>query len=308
MPINADYEYFEAEKKYLEAQSQEDKIAALEELIRKAPKHKSSENLLAGLKTRLKKLKEKSERSRKMGGGRKGIKKEGFQVVLLGYPNSGKSSLLAALTNARPSISPHPYSTRQPELGSMNYEGVPMQLVDLPSVGSEAFDIGIVNTSDCIILVIDSSDPKAIDHIASLQALLSRVNTKEIIIAFTKVELFDSSEFRRFQERCRSRRITGAHFVSAYSQQGLNDLKKRIFESMNVIRVYTKEPGKAPAVLPVVLPVGSSVRDVGESILNGFCKSVIETRLTGPSAKFANQKVGLTHILKDKDIVEFHTR
>ena len=74
MPINAGHEYFEAEKKYLAAQTLEEKIAALRELIKTAPKHKSSENLLAELKTRLKKFIEKSEKSASVGKGKKGIR------------------------------------------------------------------------------------------------------------------------------------------------------------------------------------------------------------------------------------------
>ena len=72
MPINAGHEYFEAEKKYLAAQTLEERIICLQEMIRTAPKHKSSENLLAELKTRLKKLTEKAEKTASVGKGKKG--------------------------------------------------------------------------------------------------------------------------------------------------------------------------------------------------------------------------------------------
>ncbi|PIZ80854.1 hypothetical protein COY00_00380 [Candidatus Pacearchaeota archaeon CG_4_10_14_0_2_um_filter_35_33] len=77
---------------------------------------------------------------------------------------------------------------------------------------------------------------------------------------------------------------------------------------MDVIRVYTKEPGKTSTKLPIVMESGATVKDVAEKILKGFSRQIKEIRLTGPSGKFANQKVGLSHKLKDKDIVEFHTR
>lgn len=307
MPINAGYEYFDAEKKYLQAQTLDEKIIALEDMIKVAPKHKGSENLLSELKTRLKKFREKSDRVKKTGGGRKGIKKEGFQIVLMGYANSGKSSLLGVLTNARPAISIHPFTTIEPQLGTMNYEGVPAQMVDLPSVGSDMFDIGIVNTSDCVLLVIDASQPTAFEQLASLQGLLQRVTSREIYTVFSKMDLLEGQELRKFQERCKSKRLQRVLFVSAWKPIGLDELKRAVFESMHVIRIYTKEPGKPAAILPVVLPIGSSVRDVAESIYKGFSSRVRETRLTGPSGKFANQKIGLTHILKDKDVVEFHT-
>ena len=59
MPINAHPDYLAAEKRYNECQTDEERLVALEEMIRKAPKHKGSENLLAQLRLRLKKLKEK---------------------------------------------------------------------------------------------------------------------------------------------------------------------------------------------------------------------------------------------------------
>ena len=77
---------------------------------------------------------------------------------------------------------------------------------------------------------------------------------------------------------------------------------------MDSIRVYTKEPGKSPSQDPVVLQKNSTIKDVAESILKGFSKKVKEARVTGPSGKFPNQRVGLDHVLKDKDIVEFKVR
>src|SRR5438876_8975714 len=115
MPINAGVEYFVAQKKYLEAKTREQKIVALEEMIRTAPHHKGSENLRAQLTRKLKRLKEakESKASRK----ELSIPKEGdAQVCILGLTQSGKSSLLAKLTNARPEISSHPFTTQRPEI------------------------------------------------------------------------------------------------------------------------------------------------------------------------------------------------
>jgi len=155
MPINAGPEYFAAEKKYLQAQTLDEKIRCLEELIRAAPKHKSSENLLAELRVRLKKFKNKQEKGKKSGKGKKGIRKEGYQIALVGKTNSGKSKLLSKLTNAHPKISENKFTTREPELGTMNYQGVKAQIVDLPSVGSKDFDYGILHSADCLLIVVE---------------------------------------------------------------------------------------------------------------------------------------------------------
>lgn len=301
MSTNQGYEYFEAEKKYYQAQTDEQRIVALEEMMRNFKKHKGSENMLAELKKRMIKLKDKQERIKKTGGGKKGIKKEGFQVVLLGLPNCGKSALLGALTNAQSPGSPYPFSTIEPVLGTMDYEGVRAQIVDMPSIGHGNFDSGLVNTADCVLVVAEK-----MEDLVESEKYLGRIYGKTFIV-FTKIDLLSDSEKRKFDDRCRSKRLNYV-LVSSVDGTGILAVKKKIFDMMGVIRVYTKEPGKPPAVLPVVLPLGSTVKDVAESIRNGFFRTVHETRVTGPSAKFANQKVGLTHGVRDKDVVEFHTR
>ncbi len=302
MPINAGYEYFDAEKVYLQAQTIDEKISALEEMIRKAPKHKSSENFVAELKTRLKKLLEKKDKQKKSGkSSKKGIKKEGFQFVLLGFPNSGKSSLLSTLTNATPKISPNSFTTKSPCIGSFYYDNVKAQIVDIPSIGSEFFDIGIINTADCLLIVLDS--------MLDLQKIIpytSRSYAKQIVVV-NKADLLSSEELRKLEATLRSK-YPGAIAISTINNYNIDKLKALMISKMEIIRVYTKEPGKPYSKIPVVLPKNSTVKDVAESILKGFSAKVKETRLTGPSSKFPNQKIGLSHILKDLDIVEFHTK
>ena len=263
MPVNAGYEYFNAEKVYLAAKTIEEKIAALEEMIRAAPKHKSSENFVAELKKRLIKLKDKKEKSSKVGGGKKGIKKEGYQAALVGFTNSGKSSLLRAITNAKPAISPNIFTTRKPEIGTMDYYGVKAQIVDLPSIGSQEFDIGIANTADCVVPVVVK-----LEDIVEIDKMLVKTRGKKIVV-FNKIDLFSDEERRKLEERCRSKRIN-VIFFSCITGEGSEELKRQIFVSMNSIRIYMKEPGKPASDVPAVLREGSSVKDVAESIFHGF--------------------------------------
>jgi len=300
MPINADYEYFEAEKKYLQAEGLEERIACLEDLIRKAPSHKGSENLRAELRTRLRKFKEKLEKGKKVGKGKRGIRKEGYQIALVGKTNSGKSLLLSKLTNANPTVSSHEFTTSRPELGTMNYKGVKAQIVDLPSIGSKEFDYNIVNTADCLLIVISG-----LKELKGVEDFLEKIRGKRIIVV-NKVDKLDGNGRRKLEATCKSKRLNCV-FVSSLDSQGIDNLKKKIFEIMRVIRVFTKEPGKPKNEDPVVLSQGSTVRDVAETIYKGFSNHIKETRLTGPSGKFTNQKVGMNHVLKDKDVVEFRT-
>ena len=302
MPINAGYEYVNAEKKYYQAQTLEEKIPALEEMIKTAPKHKGSENLLAELRTRLKKFLEKKEKNKKVGKTtQKAIRKEGYQIVLLGFPNVGKSSLLSSLTNARPKISSLPFTTMVPELGTLYHQGIKAQVVDLPAIGAETFDIGIVNTADCILIVITS-----LEEIEKISSLLSRAYGKRLIV-LNKTDLLSEEELRKLREKVKSKKLK-ALIVSTLTKQGIEELKTKVLQEMNVIRIYTKEPGKPPSIIPLVLEKDATVKEVAEKIVKGFSTRIKETRISGPSSKFANQRVGLSHVLKDLDIVEFHTR
>ena len=124
MPINAHPEYLAAEKEYLAAETIERKILSLKKMISLMPKHKGAENLRAQLKKRLAKF-----------GGKRGIKKEEMQAVIIGKTNSGKSSLISLLTNVKPEISEFYFATKSPEVGIMEYpKGVKIQIVDVPSI------------------------------------------------------------------------------------------------------------------------------------------------------------------------------
>jgi uncharacterized protein len=298
MPINASFEYMNAEKRYSQAVTLEQKIAALQEMIREAPAHKGGESLRAELKTRLKKFLEKQEKGKKVGKGAKGIRKEGFQVAIVGLANSGKSCLMKKLTNAEVIISEVAYSSREPIVGMMEYSGVRAQLIDFPAIEGKDIDFGTLNTSDCLMIVVSS-----LDDVEKVEKFLFKATGKRIIV-LNKIDLLSETERRKVEARMKSRKIDGV-IVSCFSGEGIEDLKGVIFSKMGVIRVYTKEPGKVRSEDPVVLPSGASVKDVAESIRKGFSLRVKEARLTGPSGKFANQRVGLGHVCKDRDVVEF---
>lgn len=300
MPINASHQYYSAEKKYLAAQTLEEKINALQNLISTAPTHKGAENLRAELRLRLKKFKAKLEKGKKVGGGKKGIRKEGFQVALIGPTNSGKSLLLTKLTNARVKVSPSEFVTKEANIGTMDFEGVKVQIVDLPSVGSKNFDFGVVNNADCLLLVIQN-----LEDLKKIEKYLAKTKGEKIIV-LNKIDLFEKNLLRKLEATLKSKRLKYV-LISANAEVGITELKKKIFVEMKSIRVFTKEPGKEKSKDPIVLRKGSNVKDVAEKIYKGFSKQIKETRLTGPSGKFSNQKVGLAHKLKDKDVVEFRT-
>ncbi|MEM4330666.1 MAG: GTPase [Candidatus Pacearchaeota archaeon] len=298
MPVNASPEYVKAEKEYLEAKTLEEKIEKLKKMISLAPSHKGAENLRAELKSRLKRLVESLEKTKKSGRPtQEFIKKGELQVVIIGPPNTGKTTLFKNLTKREIAISPFPYSTSEPNLGTFDFEDVKIQIIDMPSFPNE--DKGIVNNADTLLLVVDS-----LNQIPEAQPRFSKTNAK-ILLIFNKIDLLDEREKKKTEETIKSKfKKNFFSFFLLNQNSNLEDLKKKIFESFDVIRVYTKEPKKEPSKEPLILKEGSSLKDMVEKISKRLVDKVKYGKVWGPSSKFPGQIVGLEHILKDKDIIE----
>jgi len=300
---NQSLAYQKAHGKFLLAQTPEDRLEALEEMIKECPKHKSSENMLANLKTRRKKIQEQIIKSKKSGKSSKvGIKKEDLQTAIIGFTNTGKSSLLSLMTNANPKISEHEFTTNYPLIGMANHSGVSIQLIEVPAIDSEYYDKGVVNTADTIIILIDK-----LEQIQDIQKHLEKAHGKKIIV-YNKIDLLSEQEKRKLSATLQSKKHNFV-LMSTKTKENLDELMDKIFQSFDKIRVYTKEPGKKEkSKKPIIMKPGATVKDVAEKILKGFSDKVIETKIWGPSSKFPGQKIGLQHKLKDLDVVEFKTR
>ena len=302
MPINAHPEYITAEKKYNEANSEEEKLKALEEMLKWVPKHKGAETLRKNLRTRYKKLKQEFAKAKKKSGSKKGIKKEQLQAIILGLTNSGKSSILKSITNAQPKIASYGFTTTEPQIGTLNYKGCNIQIIDLPPIASPNYDKGLVNNADTLLIVVEK-----INEIKPILKEISNKNDKKIII-FNKIDLYDENTKRKISETLKSKKYRHI-MTSTKTDEGIEELKEKILKSFDMIRIYTKHPGKKQKLdnVPIILPPNSTLKDVAEKILHGYSKKVKYAKITGPSCKFTNQKVGLKHIVKDKDVVEFFT-
>jgi small GTP-binding protein len=302
MPINAHPEYIASEKEYHSANTNEEKLIALEKMIRHAPSHKGGENLRKNLRTRYKKLKQNLESKKKKAKSKQGIRKQEMQAVIIGLTNTGKSSILSSITNAKPKIASYGFTTTYPEIGTLNFEGCNIQIIDLPPIASPTFDKGLVNNADTLLIVVEKTD--------EINPTLSEINNKKAkkIIIFNKIDQYDEETKRKISETLKSKKYNHV-LISCATQEGLEKLKEKIFKSFPIIRVYTKHPGKKQKLdnKPIILKENSTLKEVAEKILHGYSKKVKYAKINGPSAKFKNQKVGLTHIVKDKDVVEFFT-
>jgi len=97
--------------------------------------------------------------------------------------------------------------------------------------------------------------------------------------------------------------------VSCEKRQGLARLGKELFKSLEIIRVYTKEPSdREPSPNPFVLKKGATVMDLARQIHSDFIERFSHARVWSPRLPFSPQKVGASFVLEDKDVVELHAK
>ena len=328
MPTNLPPDYYEAEKRYREAKSPAEKIACLEEMMTIIPKHKGTDKLRADLRRRISKL--KSAAQTKKGGGKREsvfrIDKEGAgQVAVAGPPNTGKSTLVAALTNAEPQIADFPGTTWSPTPGMMPVDDIQIQLVDTPPLNREYLDpelMDFLRRVDLMLLIVDLT-AGTLQQLEDAVALLkeNRIIPKHLaqptddrrpwfqlpflIVAAKNDDADTEAVYEIFQELAASE--WDMLPVSIHQSKNIEALKRRIVEKLAIIRVYAKTPGKkADLSEPFVLKTGSTISDFAEKVHRDFVQKLKSARVWGSSA-FDGQRVQRDYILHDGDIVELQT-
>ncbi|MDP3181866.1 MAG: GTPase [Desulfobaccales bacterium] len=327
MPANLPPQYFEVEKRYREARSASEKLRYLEEMLAIMPKHKGTDKLRADLRKRISQLKDLGKAGK--GPGRRTpiylMEREGVgQIALIGPPNTGKSSLLAALTKAQPQIADYPYTTRIPLAGMMRFENVQVQLLDTPALGSDYLEPwfpDLLRRADAWALVLAPPDDplaqcQALEAILSAYhltlgkpgvdtALPSNLTSKPTLTILNKADLLtDPEELELYLE------ILKPHFpaltVSAKEGQGLQALRAALFKILNLVRVYTRAPGK-PANFnsPFVVPARTTVQELAARIHHDIARNFKFVRVWGQNT-FEGQRVQRDYPLHEGDIVELH--
>jgi small GTP-binding protein len=311
MSANLSPEYISAERDYKSAQSHDEKLAALERMLSTIPKHKGTEKLQADIKRRLSRLRKEGQKK----GPRMTpfwiVKKEGAgQVALTGPPNAGKSQLVAALTHAHPEVAAYPFTTRKPVPGMMNYQNVQIQLIDLPPISAEFTESWIpqvIRTADLSLLVVDTSDVAVLEEIEFVLALYEqhRLSPPELLLG-------NKSDLPGALENLEAlRELYGDRFrylpVSATRGDGLDLLARQIFLDLNLVRFYSKPPGKpADMSKPYVLHRGQTVVDAAREVHRDFADAMKFTRLYHIDGHHSGLMVERTHVVEDQDILEFH--
>ena len=327
MPANLTPQYLEAETKFKQAKTTAEKIKALEIMMAVIPKHKGTERLRGQLKSRMAKLKAELQRKPTLGRAEQVyyVKREGAaQVVLLGLPNSGKSSFFSQMTHAFSEVASYPFTTQKPIPGMMKFENLQIQLVDAPPVQMDHIEPGfsnLIRNADALLILVDLTE----DPVFQMKILLEELNRMKIRI-FGKAPIpsaeagWVSLRALLLANKCdiknaiEAYRTFETHFTGSFpvlpmsAKEGMNleELKKEIYQLLGIIRVYTKSPGGEPDLTePVVLKKGSTVEDVALSIHKDFAAKLRYAKIWG-SGKFEGQMVKRDYEVNEGDVIELH--
>lgn len=323
MPANLTPEYRAAEAKFRQARTIEAKRLALDEMLATIPKHKGTEKMQADIKRRMARLRQEEQSKTDRRGTAIRVEPEGAaQVVLLGPPNCGKSSLLAALTRAAPAIGAYPFTTVRPQPGMMPFEDVAVQLVDLPPVTSEHMDAwlpDLVRGADGALLCADAASTALPDDVEAVRARLAEVHvtlgrelpadvrTRETpvrtLLVVTKRDLARPDDLAALHD------LYGPVFpmaeVAVAGGAGLEELKVELWRWLQLVRVYSKPPGKpVDRGAPFIMHLGATVHDLAERIHRELAERLLFARVWG--GEFNGLRAAREFVLRDRDVIELH--
>jgi len=325
MPANLTPEYEKAEKRYREATRDDEKLAALRQMLSVIPKHKGTDKMQADLKRRISQLRKVAVKKgavrtvdpfhvRKTGAG---------QVVLTGPPNAGKSALLATTTNAAVKVAEYPFATPLPVPGMCGYEDVQIQLVDTPPMTPEHVPAGLMGTvrgADVIAIVVDAAGDGLEEADAILGILTGRgvelrsvprgqldaegPHRRSALLVANKIDAAPPGNVEALKELCAAR--LDVLPVSAATGEGIDGLIRRLWQLLDVIRVYTKQPGRpADNAQPYTLRSGATLADLAHEIHRDLPERMKFARTWG-EGRFDGQRAQRDEVLRDKDVVEIH--
>ncbi|MFL7891372.1 MAG: GTPase [Anaerolineales bacterium] len=327
MPTNLPPDFYEAERRFRLAKSPSEKIACLEEMLSIIPKHKGTDHIRADYRRQISKLKTTS-RTQKGGSVHVSafrIDREGpGQVVVLGPTNVGKSALVEKLTNAAPEVSSNPYTTWKPTPGMMQVDNVQIQLIDTPPLDREYLEpelVDLVRRADLVLIMLDlqthpdqqlESTFKILTENRIFPAHMRENYSGDEYVWFVPViVLTNKCDDESLDEICQVfRELLEDEWpilsISALTGRNLDQLKQAVFDSLNILRVYSKPPGEEPDFSkPVVMKKGATLEDFTKEIHKDFHEKLKFAKVWG-STMFDGQMVQRDYVLQDGDVVELH--
>ena len=384
----------DARKKWAEVEATRnprERLQRMQEFLSLVPKHKGTAKTCAYVRKQMATLREELEEKKRKKTGKSAFKlfleKEGAaQIALIGVTKAGKSSLLAAVTNAKVEISPNPYTTRELVPGTLAYKDIQFQIIEAPALREGSAEgrswglktLATARNADGVVLVVDLSQnpvdqlslivnemekariliskPKARVEIErrhmgaglriivvgklvdctfkEVEKLLKRYRVPDGVVkvsgeaTLNDVEdaIFESTVYKPAVIVANKTDVKGADAnlklleayvdnilpiiaISCKTREGLARLGDVLFETLDIIRIYTKEPNeKVFSKKPFTLKKGATVYDLAKSIHSDFSKKFSFAKVWARRLVFSPQKVGSTFSLEDGDVVEIHVR
>jgi len=242
----------------------------------------------------------------------------------VGAANVGKSALVALLTNAEPEVAGYPHTTWKPTPGMVPVENIQIQLVDTPPLNREYVEpelVDLIRRADLILLMVDLlTDPvqQLQDSVAFLEAnrivplrLTDRYSGQRgltfipfLVLANKNDDAATAENYEIFRELLEE--DWPMMSVSVRTGRNMEQLKQALIERLDIIRIYSKSPGKEPdRNTPFVLKKGETVLDFAEKIHHDFVERFKGARVWGKEV-FDGQWVQRDHALQDGDVVELN--
>ena len=198
MPANLPPHFHTLSAKLKETKDPEEKISILRELLAITPKHKGTEKIQKDLRGKIAKLKKQKPKRSKRKTSYYIPKEEAGQIVITGPANSGKSSLLNSLTNAKAKVAPYLFTTKIPQPAMMPYENILIQLIDTPPITKEfspSWLREILKQADGLLIVFDLSKKSILEDIKNLKEKLNDWELdKRIILIGNKIDLEEAKK------------------------------------------------------------------------------------------------------------------
>jgi ribosome-interacting GTPase 1 len=392
LPTNVTPEFDRQRQIYEDTDDLAQRIVELEKLLSFAPRHKGAERMVGDYRKKLAQLKAKLEKQREQDRARKGargaeegvIRKEGAgQVCLLGVTNSGKSTIINAVTNAELDVGDYPFTTPIPTPAMLTLEDINIQLVEIPGLfdgfresGMGRQALAVARNTDCIALIVDLSqdiDTQMNIILSELDGARVRLNREQSAVRIERVGLGGhmiygaqnyQGDIEEVREYLRARRISniivrfqqpatfeqlvdamdasvayvralvvatkgdvsgsedrfaeliekyGERFeiipISAETGENLDGMQWALYNHLDILRVYTKIPGKRRENKPIVLPEGAIVEDAAAKVHKElFVERFRAAVIFRANDKIKRRQVGLGYPLEDGDVLQLMSR
>ncbi|HIH24264.1 TPA: GTP-binding protein [Candidatus Woesearchaeota archaeon] len=360
-----------------------EQIADLEAQILKTQYNKATQHHIGLVKAKIAHLREKAETRAKASGG----PGDGYQVrktgdgtvILLGFPSTGKSTVLNTLCGTESEVAAYAFTTLTCIPGMLNYKHAKIQILDVPGIVAGAATgrgrgkevLAVMRNADMCMFIVDVLRPNEFAVIRreaesvgirfntrrpdvkikrtarggikiaktcrltmlddeTIVGVLKefRYNSADVIIredisvdqlidciednkkympaitVFNKMDLVTTEQMAALEREYRP-----DIFISAQRKENIEALRQLIYDKLDLMSVYLKEPGKeADMNVPLIMFRTGTIRDLCEKLHKDFVTKFKFSRVWGKSAKFGGQKLMLGHHLKDGDVVEIHVK